>query len=220
MVTPLNKLLQPLIQQLQATQQQQQQQQQQLSPPWRGVGGSPAKPLSQEAETQTGSVSISVSTESEVTTPPRQNLFMAAMASAGTQTSPIRPIAPRGFQSPTKSSINIANVAGLLSGANLSPGQITVGQLLSPVRSQAGIHHLSSPIPSIAIQSSPTKTPVGGSFSQPSTPSTLTASQGTPPAPKRQGSLALFYRKVYQLGYIRIKDLCDRLSLPAEHMQK
>ena len=44
--------------------------------------------------------------------------------------------------------------------------------------------------------------------------------QAPPPGPKRTGSLALFYRKVYQLAYIRIRDLCDRLELGPDTMQK
>ena len=42
----------------------------------------------------------------------------------------------------------------------------------------------------------------------------------SPPKPKRSGSLALFYRKVYQLAFVRIKDLCERLALPCETQQK
>lgn len=42
----------------------------------------------------------------------------------------------------------------------------------------------------------------------------------SPPKPKRSGSLALFYRKVYQLAFVRIKDLCERLNLPCETQQK
>ena len=42
----------------------------------------------------------------------------------------------------------------------------------------------------------------------------------TPPRPRRGGSLALFYRKVYPLAFIRIKDLCDRLGFERDAMQK
>ena len=38
--------------------------------------------------------------------------------------------------------------------------------------------------------------------------------------PKRTGSLALFYRKMYQLAYIRIRDLCERLELDTDFVQK
>lgn len=38
--------------------------------------------------------------------------------------------------------------------------------------------------------------------------------------PKRTGSLALFYRKMYQLAYVRIRDLCERLELDTDFVQK
>jgi hypothetical protein len=42
----------------------------------------------------------------------------------------------------------------------------------------------------------------------------------TSPKPKRTGSLALFYRKTYQLAYIRIKDICERLDKTTDFIQK
>uniref|UniRef100_A0A1X7TCS2 Retinoblastoma-associated protein B-box domain-containing protein n=1 Tax=Amphimedon queenslandica TaxID=400682 RepID=A0A1X7TCS2_AMPQE len=39
-------------------------------------------------------------------------------------------------------------------------------------------------------------------------------------SPKKTGSLSLFYRKVYQMSYLRIKDLCERLRLEHDTIQK
>ena len=49
----------------------------------------------------------------------------------------------------------------------------------------------------------------------PGTPGSVVAAR-----PKRTGSLALFYRKMYQLAYIRIRDLCERLEVDNEFVQK
>ena len=49
---------------------------------------------------------------------------------------------------------------------------------------------------------------------------TTPSGSGTSPRPKRTGSLALFYRKMYQLAFIRIKDLCERLSQNQDFIQK
>ena len=81
---------------------------------------------------------------------------------------------------------------------------------------------LSPPIPSVSITPSPSKTPrqqQGSAHSHISTPSTLTKSS-SPPRPKKTGSLALFYRKVYMTGHLRIKDLCERLDQSVDFHQK
>ena len=79
---------------------------------------------------------------------------------------------------------------------------------------------LSPPIPSVSITPSPSpaKTPLQGSPHL-STPSTLTA-MSSPLRPKKTGSLALFYRKVYLMAHLRIKDLCERLDQNMDFQQK
>ena len=52
------------------------------------------------------------------------------------------------------------------------------------------------------------------------TPGTPGSGVGLAVRPKRTGSLALFYRKMYQLAYIRIRDLCERLELDTDFVQK
>lgn len=52
------------------------------------------------------------------------------------------------------------------------------------------------------------------------TPGTPGSGIGLAARPKRTGSLALFYRKMYQLAYIRIRDLCERLELDTDFVQK
>lgn len=148
-------------------------------------------------------------------------------ASAGTQTSPHRTHAPStSLQSPQKQQqqpqISIANTAEVLSSNTVvSPSKTpTVGSLLSP----GGIRPViptSPPIPSVTItpSASPAKTPArmsqAGSRQIPATPATPAT-----PRPKKTGSLALFYRKVYQLASIRIKDLCERLGHDSDFVQK
>ena len=204
-VTPINKLLSTALQ-LQYLQQQQAQINQQLQ----GGGAQPQGTSTQESvSTQTTSVASPTSPA------------VVSMASAGTQTSPIRPLAPVNFQSPTKP-ISVASVAEIMNTASVSPDKITVGSLLSPgaLRQAAAASNisLSPPMPSVTITPSPSplKTPQRGSL--PATPNT--APQSTPPRPKKTGSLALFYRKLYQLAFIRIRDLCDRLGLDKDVMQK
>ena len=77
---------------------------------------------------------------------------------------------------------------------------------------------LMSPLVKFAIsaQSGLTGPQSDPSAARPSQSAPLTS----PPKPKRSGSLALFYRKVYQLAFVRIKDLCERLNLPCETQQK
>lgn len=69
---------------------------------------------------------------------------------------------------------------------------------------------ISPPIPSVTVTQT---TPLRQAGNTP-------RANVTSPKPKRTGSLALFYRKTYQLAFIRIKDLCERLALPADFTQK
>ena len=123
----------------------------------------------------------------------------ASMASTGTQTSPNRPadVTSVNPASPLKT-LTIVSAAELINAtAGLSPGKlVTVGATIP----------LSTPIPSFTISPSPGKP-------APSTPGGATR-------PKRTGSLALFYRKMYQLAYIRIRDLCERLTLTGDFIHK
>lgn len=68
----------------------------------------------------------------------------------------------------------------------------------------------SPPIPSVTVSQT---TPLRGQ-------GVMTPGPATSPRPKRTGSLALFYRKAYQLAYIRIKDLCERLGQTPDFTQK
>ena len=209
-ITPINQKILNTAIQLQYLQNQQAQINQQLqsaqsSPP---SSSSAASSPSKEAQTQTQSFSGSHP----------ETAAAATMASAGTQTSPVRPVPLASFQSPTKP-INIASVTQLMSGTtSVSPSKITVGQLLSPLRGQQGaaVIPLSPPIPSFRITStpSPAKTPLRAQIGTP-----LPQTPGGPTGPRKTGSLALFYRKVYQLAYIRIKDLCERLGISQDILQ-
>ena len=146
-----------------------------------------------------------------------------SMSSAGTQTSPHRTlVSSTSLQSPQKQpQISLSSAAELLSSNTVvSPSKLSVGSLLSP----GGVRPViptSPPIPSVTItpSASPAKTPARvsqvGVSRLPATPSTPAT-----PRPKRTGSLALFYRKVYQLASIRIKDLCERLGHDNDFVQK
>ena len=65
---------------------------------------------------------------------------------------------------------------------------------------------LSSPLPSSSL-------PSGSVLLSPGKPTGSTS-------PKRTTSLGLFYRKVYVLAYLRLKDLCERLNIASDVMQK
>ena len=183
-----------------------------------------AAPVGQQAPTIPQVTPTTQAASSPSRQPPQESLagssaqlVVPSTASTGTQTSPLRrpPAPPTSFQSPTKG-INIASMAELMSGTvPMSPGNPTVGSFLSPSRVT------SPPVPTVIVPS-PAKTPQKGSHS--ATPSATTPSATTPgatqPRPKRSGSLTLFYRKVYPLAFIRIKDLCDRLGFHGEAMQK
>lgn len=81
----------------------------------------------------------------------------------------------------------------------------------SPPGSVRPLIPTSPPIPSVTVtQTTPLRGQVGAS----------PGCNATSPRPKRTGSLALFYRKTYQLAYIRIKDLCERLDKTTEFIQK
>ena len=84
---------------------------------------------------------------------------------------------------------------------------------------------LSPPIPTVSVTPSPAKTPIqqSSTHSHTSTPSTVTSTGGAAshsPRPKKTGSLALFYRKVYLMAHLRIKDLCERLEQSQDFQQK
>jgi len=65
------------------------------------------------------------------------------------------------------------------------------------------------PIPSVTVTPTYSGSKVG-----------LATPSSASPRPKRTGSLALFYRKMYQLTSIRVKDLCERLGVPQDFVQK
>lgn len=109
---------------------------------------------------------------------------------------------------PTKSSPLALGVSDPMSLAAtvLSPSK---GPSSTTPGSKRPLIPTSPPIPSVAVtQTTPLKGHLGA------TPGV------TSPKPKRTGSLALFYRKMYQLAFIRIKDLCERLGLPSDFTQK
>ena len=72
------------------------------------------------------------------------------------------------------------------------------------------------PIPSVMI----TQSAIGVARTTPLKDQMDLTVPSVSPRPKRTGSLALFYRKTYQLASIRIKDLCERLNLPPDFVQK
>ena len=168
-------------------------------------------------------------------------------ASTGTQTSPNRvpvSIAVTSQQqsaSPPKPAIAVSatggggggkstGVVGNPSATVVSPSKISITSLLSP-RGRTPLIPTSPPIPSVMVtpSASPARTPqrtpaTYGSSTRPTLGTNVTT-PGTPGSvvvarPKRTGSLALFYRKMYQLAYIRIRDLCERLEVNTEFVQK
>ena len=128
-----------------------------------------------------------------------------------------QPVSLAVIPSPPK----INTPAELVSGTNVSPSKVTVGSLLSPGYLNRPDIPTSPPIPSVTVTPSPhqsqlhtpQKGKVSSRFGTPKTP--VSAAK-----PKRTGSLALFYRKTYQLAYVRIKDLCERLGMDNDFVQK
>ena len=116
---------------------------------------------------------------------------------------------PRNHATPTKSTSLVMGVSDPITLAStvLSPSKGGGAITLSNVHPLIPI---SPPIPSVTITQT---TPLRQSGNTP-------RANVTSPKPKRTGSLALFYRKTYQLAFIRIKDLCERLALPADFTQK
>lgn len=118
--------------------------------------------------------------------------------------SPTQQTSPHNQTTPTKSCPLALGVSDPMSLAAtvLSPSK---GSSTTP-GSVRPLIPTSPPIPSVTVtQTTPLKGATPGS---------------TSPRPKRTGSLALFYRKMYQLAFIRIKDLCERLGLPNDFTQK
>ncbi len=134
----------------------------------------------------------------------------------GTRSSPVKSTAPiippsASLLGPTSSPVKALNLIGsdlLQSAASTVLSPSSKGLPLSP----GGVRPLiptPPPIPSVTV--TPTFSASKMSMTTPSSAS---------PRPKRTGSLALFYRKMYQLASIRIKDLCERLNLPESFVQK
>lgn len=113
---------------------------------------------------------------------------------------------PPGKCSPLGLGEPITAASTVLSPSKAPPASATPG-------STRPLIPTSPPIPSVTITQT---TPLRG---QGGTPGGAGGSSVSP-RPKRTGSLALFYRKTYQLAFIRIKDLCERLALTPEFIQK
>lgn len=142
----------------------------------------------------------------------------------------------------SSSSITMVSPSKITIGSLLSPRGGSGGGGVSVVggRGTAALIPTSPPIPSVTVtpSASPVRTPqrttpaTYGSSTRQTLGSTsiLSLTPGTPGSgvvgltaaarPKRTGSLALFYRKMYQLAYIRIRDLCERLELDTDFVQK
>lgn len=121
---------------------------------------------------------------------------------------------PRNQATPTKSSSLALGVSDPISLATtlLSPSK---GPPLTP-GSVRPLIPTSPPIPSVSVSQTTPRGQLGA------TPGGVSPrpTGGVSPRPNRTGSLALFYRKMYQLAFIRIKYLCERLELPSDLVQK
>ena len=165
-------------------------------PTWR----SPVKDSPTAAETSSPEVS-STTQMSPVNLPPA---ISQSPPSAG-KSSPLNP-------SPVRSAtIPLGLVADILT----SPASTVLSPSKAPpTTTPCSVRPLiptSPPIPSVTVTQT---TPIRG------VGLTTPGGSATSPRPKRTGSLALFYRKMYQLAFIRIKDLCERLGLTSEFTQK
>ncbi len=125
--------------------------------------------------------------------------------------SPPTGVIPPGKSSPLGFGDPISAASTVLSPSKAPPTAATPGSAHPLIPTYP-------PIPSVTITQT---TPLRGHGAM-TTPGGSVGGGGNSisPRPKRTGSLALFYRKTYQLAFIRIKDLCERLALPQEFIQK
>ena len=149
----------------------------------------------QNKQNQTPGVTVATPKTSTQTTPSvAAQDSIQALVSLATMTSPLK-ISPDKNRSVT---------SGVPSSSSDSP-----------------VHPSSAPIITVSCPSTPTtkqsQTPQKQGAT---TPSATAPKSSSPPRPKRTGSVALFYRKVYQMAFLRIKDLCERLALREDILQK
>ena len=199
---------------------------------------SPKQPAS-KASTGTQTSPHRASTQQQLLLQPSPTLVTVS-------SSPLKPgitlTAASGLSTNLLGSCSSSGVTGNASSVTVvTPSKITIGSLLSPRGSGRGaaaavIIPTSPPIPSVTVtpSASPARTPqrtpatygsssrqtLGGTSMLSLTPGTPGSLVGSAARPKRTGSLALFYRKMYQLAYIRIRDLSERLELDTEFVQK
>lgn len=168
--------------------------------------GSPGKdtPLSGEGADADGGSGQRVA--SEVTT---QTSPLKAVLANSSPCSSSSPPAATNKPLPLPLVPDIMPAATVLSPSKAPPTSATnLGSVVRP------LIPTSPPIPSVTVTQT---TPMRGQLvTTPSGSSVVTTS----PRPKRTGSLALFYRKTYQLAFIRIKDLCERLGLAQDFIHK
>lgn len=146
----------------------------------------------------------------------RQDSSVHSSAAATTPLKLVPSVSIKILPSPPKTSTLSAPAAELISCTSVSPSQSSAGDLLSAGGLNRPDIPTSPPIPSATVTPSP-------HHSQLHTPSSQLATPRTPVShakPKRTGSLTLFYRKMYQLAFIRMKDLCERLEMTNEFVQK
>lgn len=172
--------------------------------------------LMASAGTQTSPVQQTLSSKIPVSTATSSTatVAVAAAAAAGVVSSLVPTIAVEGYGGGGGGGLTLSSLPPIDSQvAAITPTPSPAQQLSSSTSSSS----------SLAVQVSTPASSVGGSST-----STLVGASGgcggssssSPPKPKRSGSLALFYRRLYQLAYMRIKDLCERLGLAQDIQQK
>ncbi|XP_041375450.1 retinoblastoma-like protein 1 isoform X2 [Gigantopelta aegis] len=115
-----------------------------------------------------------------------------------------------GTMSTPKSVLEKQLSSGLSDSVTVSTPAISTGQTIIAVTSD-GRQVL---IPVQTLLASPSKS------EDKSTPTSNAATSPKNNKPKKTGSLSLFFRKVYQLVSVRLRDLCDRLEVGDEGLQK
>lgn len=131
--------------------------------------------------------------------------------------------------SPLKQSLDLTSLTTVTSTSSSvdTPIQalVSISNMTSPLKNspdKGGGMETPSNIPHITLTLSPAQAKITANALTTPTPSNTsdTVQHVSPPKPKKTGSVALFYRKVYQMSFVRIKDLCERLELDTDILRK
>lgn len=115
---------------------------------------------------------------------------------------------------------SLVSLAAMTSPLKTSPDKYGTATSGATTSTESPVHLSSLPTITVTCSSTPSKQSHTPQKVVVTTPAGVTPKISSPPRPRRTGSVALFYRKVYQMAFLRIKDLCERLTLREDILQK